>query len=387
MQYKKKRDNKKPLAVALGVILALAPGAVIVDNLEPVPVYADAGELAGLTDYLNAGMALDESGAPSVVWGINGYAAYASGLWAIRECLRHPITGNEFTVASLSSISGKFIYNGVLYPCISIAVASGNYAYDEGAFILFESPPFNITFQVYPADQSTEYTYYISGGINNQLLTITTSRYLGDSIASFRGTLDLRGGNAFDQYLRTVNSGSRYAYNFYIQYGSGIPEVNPALGLSYYLGNGVSTDRHAIAGEGVRSTFPGGADTPVTLDYIQNVYNPWYIETYPELEPYIYAPYSPEFPDPSDAYPGIPKDWTIKNPQLPTSPSIGLNAYKPDLSEMNPSESIMEYDSGFDFWWWLTNQALTHTNTKTIVLLAILLGLVGYLLWHLGGHL
>lgn len=391
MQYKKKRDNKKPLAVALGVILVLAPGAVIIDNLEPVPVYADAGELAGLTDFLDAGMAVDSSGVPSAAWNLNGYAAYTSGLWAIRECLKHPIEGTTWTLSSCASVSGKYYLYNQLYPCISVCVSGGKYAPDEGSFNLFQSPKFSITYQVFHNDQSyrdfdLSFSIYSSSGSTYVTTRAKNAPNESGTIGSFRGAVAFRcSGGVFDDYVLNYTTGSTVTVSRNLKYSSNIPVLDPSQGLSYYLQAG--TNSHAIAGDWVRGTFPGSADTPITLDYIQDVYNPWYVEQYPELEPYIYAPYSPEFPDPSDAYPGIPKEWTIKNPQLPTSPSIGLNAYKPDLSEMNPSESIMEYDSGFDFWWWLTNQALTHTNTKTIVLLAILLGLVGYLLWHLGGHL
>ena len=54
------------------------------------------------------------------------------------------------------------------------------------------------------------------------------------------------------------------------------------------------------------------------------------------------------------------------------------------ISGINPSEQIEEYTSGIGFWWALTSKMLDVTNMKVIAVLALGLGVLGFILWHLG---
>lgn len=356
--------------------------------LRPVTVHADAAELAGLTDYLNAGMEVSSSGAPSAAWGVNGYAAYASGLWAIRECLNHPIEGTTWTISSCSSVSGKYYLQGQLYPCISVCVSGGEYAPDEGAFNLFQSPKFSITYQVFHNDQSyrdfdLRFSIYSSSG--NTYVTTAAKNAPNDSgtVGSFRGAVAFRsGGGVFDDYVLNYTTGTTVTVSRNLKYSSTIPVLDPSQGLSYYLQSG--TNSHAIAGDWVRGTFPGSADTPLSLDYIQNVYNPWYVEQYPELEPYIYVPYSPVFPDPSDAYPGIPHSWTIINPDLPDVEKKHLTLPEFSWDSIDLS-GLHDLSHGVGFWWALLGKAFDDFHLLPVVLLVVGLSVVGFVLWKLGG--
>ena len=68
--------------------------------------------------------------------------------------------------------------------------------------------------------------------------------------------------------------------------------------------------------------------------------------------------------------------------ELPTSPHIGLNAEKGHLNDLNLD--LEPYASGFDFWWWLTDSVLTDLHLRTVVLLLIALGSVGFIVWKVG---
>lgn len=68
--------------------------------------------------------------------------------------------------------------------------------------------------------------------------------------------------------------------------------------------------------------------------------------------------------------------------ELPTSPHIGLNAEKGHLNDLNLD--LEPYASGFDFWWWLTDSVLTDLHLRSVVLLLIALGSVGFIVWKVG---
>lgn len=389
MKYSKKRDNKKPIAVALGVLLALAPGAVIIDNINPVFVYAMTDEefeqSVLFQDWLGDRIAdigdhwtryLFTSNDPELATlATVAYAVSCQNSWYLK--LRNAVSA-EVEINSQGAVYAGYYRieeGGQIYPSYiampqGVSVAGTPIAYGYHFNVVMSG---EIT---YP--QNSGGSPYFESYIENNAIRYR-SRTLSESNYTFRwwdsdGYLSGTGGTTL------LSNNNKILFSAFTS--ANIPVVSGSISVS----------SKTLSGSGAIPNLP---DLGVPMTYAE----PW--EYYNALVDYLndnydlpdgivgepYDPYTPEYPDPSDAYPGIPKEWTIENPQLPTSPSIGLNAYKPDLSEMNPSESIMEYDTGFDFWWWLTNQALTHTNTKTIVLLAILLGLVGYLLWHLGGHL
>lgn len=388
MHYKKKRDNKKPLAVALGVILALAPGAVIIDNLEPVPVYADAGEFAGLQDYINNVFAVDSSGNPSALFDLQGFTAYLAALWTVNQCLQNPIYSEPVLVSSFNTVSGEFIHNGSRYTCITGFPSETSTSLSDGGFVCAESPLFNIHLSFAPND-GLSHTYSVSQTMANTSTYVIGSWSFQRTDSSGNLHLTFHGsGNGILEDAEISPSVGNTSFQIRYTFSSNLPVIPSGASVFDYLVRVRSNATYLpIAGNGIRPYLPDSDSSYASLDYISNVLNPYYINEYPDIEPYVYVPYSPEFPDPSDAYPGIPKDWTIKNPQLPTSPQIGFNAYNVDTSDFDVSATLTEYTDGFGFWWWLTGKCLDVTNTKGIVIAAIILGLVGFILWRLGGSL
>lgn len=384
MQYNIKRDNKKHLAVALGVILALAPCAVIVDNLEPVPVYADFGELSGISDYLQYGFGEGAVGSAgeSSAWGLDGYPAYFAALWMADLILNNPLqTGGGLNFSNAVAITGLYSVGGqVRRGFISVA---DNVTTGADSYILAESPDFNIRLTCSPYNGhgglSGTCTVGNSSSGSNLQTRFNFSNSDGGRIEYDFNFVD---GNSFFNDYTYKASGSHYSFHYSVSLNNYIPSLSSGQSISRYF----SSDPYALMGNGIRPYLPmyEGHDFN---DYVINVLNPYYVNLFPDIQQYVFAPYSPEFPDPSDAYPGIPKDWTIKNPQLPTSPQIGFNAYNVDTSDYDVSSTLTEYTDGFGFWWWLTGKCLDFTHTKGIVIVAIILGLVGFILWRLGGSL
>lgn len=84
---------------------------------------------------------------------------------------------------------------------------------------------------------------------------------------------------------------------------------------------------------------------------------------------------------PTDFVTGIPKDWTVENPPLPTSPQIDIDvpdATLPDLS------GLTEYTDGVGFWWALTGHIMDVFGIRTIVLLLIGIGVFAFVIYRLG---
>lgn len=113
----------------------------------------------------------------------------------------------------------------------------------------------------------------------------------------------------------------------------------------------------------------------------QGIYNTLVVD-YPKIteiwfEPDTPAP-EPEYP--TDFVTGIPKDWTIVNPQLPEIPEIGIDKPTGDL----PTISLTPYAHGVGFWWALVGEILDTTALKTLCITFLGVGLLIYCLWRLG---
>lgn len=116
--------------------------------------------------------------------------------------------------------------------------------------------------------------------------------------------------------------------------------------------------------------------------YIRNVLKPYVEENYPDMM-YIFAPsYIPEYP--TDFVTGIPKEWTIENPQLP---DIGKkHLVIPEFSwDSLDLSGLQEVSNGVGFWWALLGKAFQDFHLLPIALLVVALSVVGFVLWKLGG--
>lgn len=98
--------------------------------------------------------------------------------------------------------------------------------------------------------------------------------------------------------------------------------------------------------------------------------------------------YNEPLPDPvypSEYVTGIPKDWTIENPPLPTAPYIDFGQGDFDFSK--PSEYLEEVVNeaeALDFWWWLTEKTFKKCGVFEYFLAFITLGFAMFALWRWG---
>ena len=118
--------------------------------------------------------------------------------------------------------------------------------------------------------------------------------------------------------------------------------------------------------------------------YIESELRPYVQTNYPE---YIYLlpdkPYEPEYP--TDFVTGIPKDWTITNPQLPTMPNLSLDIPDSTLPSMDVSSELGQYTDGVRFWWALTGWVMDTLGIKTLVIVFLIIGIAVFALFKIGG--
>lgn len=350
-------------------------------TISPVPVYADFGELSGISDYLDFAFGEGAMGgaSSSPAWALDGFPAYLGALWMADLILNNPLQlGGGLDFQNAVCITGLYSVGGsVRRGFITLA---DNVTTGADRFVLAESSDFSIALACSP--------YNGHGGLTGRTYTSTstsgsTLRTNYDFHNSDGGRIEYDfiftdGKSFFNDYTRRVSSTS---YNFH--YAVGISSNVPALSSGESISKYFSSNPSLFMGQGVKPYIPpySGADLN---DYVINVLNPYYLNLYPDIEPYVFAPYSPEFPDPSDVYPGIPRDWTVINPDLPDVEKKHLTL--PDFSWSSIDLSgIQEVSHGVGFWWALLGKAFDDFHLMPVTLLVVGLAVVGFVLWKLGG--
>ena len=116
----------------------------------------------------------------------------------------------------------------------------------------------------------------------------------------------------------------------------------------------------------------------------QGIYNTLVVD-YPQITEIWFEPDAPA-PDPeypTDFVTGIPKDWTITNPQLPTIPDLDFQIPTADFDSLDVSP-IRQNLSGVGFWWDLLETVLDTTSYKGLFIAFAIIGLAIFVLWKLG---
>lgn len=362
------------------VLLAASLAVSSVVSHQPLTAHADVGEIVGLSDFVDAAYS-SYSGVPTGGWSVNGYAAYIAALWTINEALEHPLsTGETVNVSGWSGVSGWFVYDGERYP-VSLCLTSNQLGVDEGGVSICKSPLFDIRISFYKLNQTT-FPFYIYQTLYNNELTYRFQRYPeGGSAPSVNTRFDINSNSsvfAVPSYSYSLEYGRINAvFSMKISNGA-IVEIPSGAQLTNYL-SFQSSSVNYIGGQGVTFSFPAQSGD-LDVDYIVNTFNPYFLSLYPDIEPYIFSPYVPEYEPTDDLVHGIPKDWTIKNPQLPEIPEIGIDKPSGDL----PTISLTPYAHGVGFWWALVGEILDVTALKTLCITFLGVGLLIYCLWRLG---
>lgn len=352
---------RKKIAVCTSAIVAAASVGVC---CRPVPAFADSSEYEA---YIDAGIDLAQAAA-SENGLTNSVAQYFGMFCLLRACIAMNTETGDAVAMPTNNIGtvGRYYYNGEHK--LGTALSYGGYRFfaDQGqgfAAPIFECPDGEILVGVENVPASG---VSISTGSANYLFSdwTTNLRFSVDSVGTFEG------------HYCGISVGSSE-----IDWSS----VNATTSPAYIYRPGNETPSQII-GASVGFSAPSSGFVPgENVDYLNNVMLP-YFRDIPEIEPYVPAPYVPGEPyEPiyptGDFVTGVPKEWTVENPVLPTSPQMNIdipNASLPDLS------GLSQYTNGVGFWWSLTGWIMDTFGIREIVLLLIGLGVFAFVLYRLG---
>lgn len=339
------------LASALSV-----SSAVPVLSYEPITAHADFGSFAGYVDYYYTTDGW--SAASAIPGGPEVIAAYLM----IKECLSNPITSNgDYDISNFTGGYGQYSHDDVLHQGM-ICVPSGTYNISDGGIVVFNTDECSVSLSTDSSSQNLSAASIFSSGIWTNVLYADNSHYF---------------------YITPLGSFSSAGqifpclHNVYFNFqSSGIPSWSPeTLNFASWLRS--STPK--LGGVCI-SNLPSWDITPDTFDaYITDTLNPYLLREYPGTDTLIYVPEAePIYP--TDFVTGVPKDWTITNPQLPEIPKIGIDKPSGDL----PTISLAPYAHGVGFWWALVGEILDTTALKSLCITFLGVGLLIYCLWRLG---
>lgn len=357
--FRKHINHKKIIACALGVILGFAPAPALISA---VTVHAEentgnwvtslgvAVDLLGqeLSDYIQTNGIIEPNALVALSTAVALQDTFYQNLkWAIDSDVEINSNGAVYS-GFYRTVNNGPIYSGSIYMKNSIS-HSGTVVVTSQHFemqIGFRSS--NINFN------GTEVNF-------SSVITGSSIRYSATNNADYSC---ICWWNDRTQYLSGTGSSTIQANTtspqFVVSFGttSNIPIVS---------GSGSSNGK-TYFGSGSMPSLP---DLGVPMEKA----NPQpYFEA---LQNYIRQTY----PDtPSQLIPTVTA--SDDDVTLPTSPHIGLNAEKGHLNDLNLD--LEPYSSGFDFWWWLTDSVLTDLHLRTVVLLLIALGSVGFIVWKVG---
>lgn len=335
----------------------------------PVEAHADVGEFSGAIDYFTS-LPSAEVQALSPA----GFAV-AGAVFAVNQALSHPIEGAPpLDASSLATFSGVY-YTGstpdtYTYKLGTASIYSGSFNLSDGEGMAF----------LYGDDYDCVCRFY--GSASN-----VSSSFSENGTGSgmwIMGFYQL-GTGSYEVYNYKTNEIAQtssayfpsFHFNVYTRSGVSCPYYT-----TQQIANGAFNDssRPNLLGQCVQVSLPAGT---IDSDYPQILID-WIDVNYPE---YIYLfPDSPPDPIyPTDFVTGIPKDWTIENPPLPTAPYIDFGQGDFDFSK--PSEYLEEVVNeaeALDFWWWLTEKTFKKCGVFEYFLAFITLGFAMFALWRWG---
>lgn len=356
------------------LVLAGFTSALITTNLvfeDPVPVHADFGEFASLTDYVDAASGSDAVGIASAA------PAVAGGLWAIRVALENPIHASGYVDAStINYLSGIYYLDGV-EKIGSLCYEAGNFATDTGLVVC----------------GSDDYYITISGASQGYVMENYQGviQFLG-RCSSYDSSESIFFSNSIQHTLvgGSYLCGSPGFYRGCEFTFSRVASFTSTTTLSEFLApSDIQGNSHipACPFQAFQTfTLPSGDIDYSNPDlYLENVFRPWVELNYPD---YVYL--LPEAPQPSSEYatddivPGIPKDWTIINPDLPSAPHFEISKPDADLTVLDPSVTLSDFSNPIGFWFTLLDRTLDAVHLKPILFVALAFGLLTYIFWKLG---
>lgn len=379
MVAEKKRGGNSSPAIFMRMTAALSGVALAVVAVtsvyDPIPVHADAGGLAGAVDYITA-----LEGAEATALTSGGGAAVSSAVMMVYLCTKNPLpAGGYYDADSLTVIEGLYKYNQETHLGYEWFAANSS-ASSDAPLVFATAKDFEISvtapFKNY--NPVVSYNNYFSIGADlttYSLCQITNAK--GNGLFT-SGTYTPSGTNP----------------NYYIYFGGSLSTGGSVRDWDRFPNTDLSTifttdpvNASNVIWIRYRATPPSGQIDPANPDvYVENVLRPWVVENYPE---YIYL--LPEPPQPESQYatddivPGIPKDWTIINPELPTSPHLDLTIPEGDFQAIDPGDTFTGFASGVGFWWAMVNTILNTFQIKTLALALLAVAVAIFAMYKIGG--
>ena len=159
------------------------------------------------------------------------------------------------------------------------------------------------------------------------------------------------------------------------------------LSSYFYTGSSIVPIIGSLTGETYDYTVTV-PDAPNTVSGVSSAIYDSLSVSFPKITEIWFEPdVTPEPIYPSEFVTGIPKEWTVENPQIPTADDIEFNNYEQDLNEFHPIQQIKEtvdIVKAMDFWWWLTEKTMDALNLKIFYVIFLTIGVLIFICWVIG---
>lgn len=334
----------------------------------PLVASADFGSFSSVEDYSN-----ELSSISPELQSIPGGPQLWAVIQTVRMCLDNPVdTGGSISFTNSQTIAGYYYHDDDTTPhLVTVYGFPDNYQYhpSDGRFTVYASDEFTVEALCITSAQNVGTRYQLaSGWYSFEFVPIgeraTWQVYADNYFTPLSYSLD----NVTTMTARISTSSS--------------PVILHPADFGLYFSPHIPSP---VGGQAFTVTMPDGdldPDNPWT--YIQDSVKPYFQTNYPETEPYLPDdPWQPIYPT-GETLVGIPKEWTVENPQLPTSPEIDFDPGSVDLTLYDPVTPIVDNLESLDFWWWLTENVLDCLHLGVYVGVFVSLGIVWYILWALG---
>lgn len=351
--------------VALGVVSCLA-------CYDPVPVYADFGDISSSADYI-----MSASGSEVESFSSSPVPAWILLLNAFEQFYQETDRDLASEGVRFSELSGYYLdAYGEKRFCTLVILDS------------FSNPSIS-TARDLPIVLGSDFTVSLN-------VPAGASAYCSWDAVSVPARYDIR---CSSSCVLSCDS-SQYLYGTREPDSVGIQARSPFTNVDVYLDNTMLRTRFKAwaTNSNTSPIFRSSDYTAYSLppsdsmtfadlaSYINGDFRDYVVEYYPQ---YIYL--LPEPPQPDSQYatddivPGIPKDWTIINPELPTSPHLDLTIPEGDFQAIDPGDTFTGFASGVGFWWSMVNEILTTFHIKTLALALLAVAVAIFALYKIGG--
>lgn len=364
----------KMMRVCAGVLAGVLAASAVVMPVEPVFVYAE--DLSPAVDAFVQSVLEWASNSESIV-NLDADLTYYMPIAFVRAYvvyLENAYSANvEFDLSGITYVNYyRIVSNGDIY-------VSNVYLNNKSSGVCCDSPHFRFNYTFVPPSSSYTITVTPRTSVSTSIRYYTLQASTGDSGVYTSLTVD----DTFDYFISNYST-SAYSPSFTM---TATRDYIPVISSGGRVSSSVS-----IGGFPKQVIFPSGNVSKASpWDYYNDLLIPYLQDTYPDFPPEYFPPaYEPETPDipyepiyPTDFVTGVPKDWTITNPQLPSIPDLDFQIPTADFESLDVSP-IRQNLSGVGFWWDLLETVLDTTAFKGLFLAFAIIGLAIFVLWKLG---